>query len=289
MEKKHAWLGAVLIGSLLLFSGCKEASETVEDVAANVEEKIQAETTKDNEHLLAVKGGTLGDYPDVLIEDAFGAFFSDPTWKFFEAETGELIVEFTGYCTYMEKEVKAKLQFIVEEGVDTFDIGALQFNEVPQTELVKAALIEAIYEEQLVTDEVSEDVIEKVSNSSLDTPFALGEPLADLYGYYGDPTYDDYFMGGRLVVFDEQDGYFLDENENIAGFFIGNANVDILGTYVGMAADDIVAVLGEPADSYFDGAETQSYVHTFYVEGYKISYYSEEEFGPTNSVIIMPN
>ena len=46
----------------------------------------------------------------------------------------------------MEKKVKAKLQFIVDEEMDAFKIGALEFNEVPQNDLMIAALIEAGYE-----------------------------------------------------------------------------------------------------------------------------------------------
>ena len=141
--KRVTILGVSL--SFLLLVGCEEASETAKKVTNDVEEAVQAEATKDNEFVLSVKEGSLSSY-DVKFKDAFANFFSSPTWKYFQAETGEQVVEFTGYCTYMEKKVKAKLQFIVEEGKESFEIGALEFNDVPQNELITAALIQAIYE-----------------------------------------------------------------------------------------------------------------------------------------------
>ena len=132
--------------SFLLLVGCEEAAETTKKVTEEVEEAVQAEVTKDNEFVLSVKEGSLSSHPDVKVKDAFDTFFSSPTWKYLQAETGEHVVEFTGYCTYMEQKVKAKLQFIVEEGKESFEIGALAFNDVPQNDFTIAALIEAVYE-----------------------------------------------------------------------------------------------------------------------------------------------
>ncbi|MBE4907866.1 hypothetical protein IMZ08_07340 [Bacillus luteolus] len=168
LELKRLILGSLVIGSMLLTVGCEEAKETAQKVANDVEEKIQAEATKDNEFLLSVKGGQLNSYPDIIIEEAFNSFFSSPTWKYFEAETGEHVVEFTGYCFYMEKKVKAKLQFLVVEGVDSFEIGALEFNDVPQNELTKIELIKAIYEDNVFTNEdVTDTSVNNTESESL--------------------------------------------------------------------------------------------------------------------------
>ncbi|MED0665952.1 hypothetical protein P4T04_06425 [Bacillus badius] len=138
-------MSLIFVG-ILLAAGCEEAAETAEKVSKDVDDALQAEATKDNEYLLSVQNGSLTDYPDVTLKDAFGQFFSSPKWKYFQADTGEHVVEFTGYCTYMEKKVKATMQFVVEEGNEQFEIGALDFNEVPQNELVKSALLQKIYE-----------------------------------------------------------------------------------------------------------------------------------------------
>ena len=50
-------------------------------------------------------------------------------------------MEFTGRCTYMDQEVKARLQFILSDDGKTFEHGALSFNDVPQSALITSALI----------------------------------------------------------------------------------------------------------------------------------------------------
>ena len=203
--KKLTILGVSL--SFLLLAGCEEASETAKKVTDEVEEAVQAEATKDNEFVLSVQEGSLSSYPDVKMKDAFARFFSSPKWKYFQAESGEHVVEFTGYCTYMEKKVKAKLQFIVEEGKETFEIGALEFNEVPQNELTKAALIQAIYEgegssalqtenEAAVVDtaptEESVSVTEESTNITTPQPSVFVEQ--DLRGAWHWQDGDDFYM-----------------------------------------------------------------------------------------------
>lgn len=94
----------------------------------------------------AIKGGTLGDYQDVTVGEAFDKFFVNPAWYSFDATTGEKVVEFSGNCFYQNVEVEAKLQFILSDDNTSFEIGALSFNDVPQMELMKWQLIEKIYE-----------------------------------------------------------------------------------------------------------------------------------------------
>ena len=281
---KKSLVISFVFGAMFLSVGCEEATETTKKVTEEVAEAVQAEVTKDNEFVVLVKSGNLNSYPDIEIETAFADFFSSPKWKYFEAETGEDVVEFTGYCTYMEKKVKAKMQFLVVENSDTFEIGALEFNEVPQNELTKMALLEAIYE----NDQSSENATSDNTNNTeeIDVPFQIGSELSEIIDYYGDPTYDDYYMGGRLVVFDEEDGYFLDESEIVTGYMIANPDISIFGTKVGMKPDEVSKILSEPVDSYYDDTETQSYFNDYSIGDYDISYLSDEENGTTTSAII---
>lgn len=94
-------------------------------------------------------------------------------------------------------------------------------------------------------------------------------------------------MGGRVVVFNDTDGYVLDESETVGGFLIGNPDINIFGTYVGMTPNEIASILSEPADTYDDESETQSYVTYYDIENYKVSYYSDAEQSPTTSVLII--
>ncbi|ANU09409.1 hypothetical protein BBH88_03335 [Planococcus antarcticus DSM 14505] len=123
----------------------------------------------------------------------------------------------------------------------------------------------------------------------IDMPIQIGENLSDLTSYYGDPTYDDYFMGGRLVVFEEEDGYFLSDSETVTGYMISNPYISIYETYIGMTFAEVTSVFSEPAESFFDGTEMQSYANLYYIDNYKIIFYSETESGPTTSAIIIDN
>ncbi len=209
---------SIICGTIVLMFGCEEATKTADKVVADVEEKVQSELTKDNEILLSVKNGTLTNYPNLKIDDAFSEFFSSPTWKYFQAETGEHVVEFTGYCEYVGKEVKAKLQFLVEEGKESFEIGALEFNEVPQNELTKMALISTIYEGNVTQQETT---TENITSNTEDSSNNLIEIVK--YGY----SYD--FEGGDVIgdILSEErfenGNWYLNQNGEVVfnGDFIG--------------------------------------------------------------------
>ena len=90
-----------------------------------------------------------------------------------------------------------------------------------------------------------------------------------------------------MVVFYDADGYVLDDAETVVGFLVANPDINIFGTYVGMTPSEIASVLSEPAETFFDESETQSYVTYYTIENLKVSYFSETEQGPTTSVLIM--
>ncbi|WP_075619648.1 hypothetical protein [Paenisporosarcina indica] len=279
-------LGPTFIGSFLLLAGCGELEETTKNTVNDLEDVVQSELTKDEPHVLTVKDGSLDDYPDITIDEAFNAFFSSPTWEYFLSEEDEDIVEFTGGFMYEDVDAEATIQFQLHED-DRFEIVYTAFNDLPQNEFYSNGLLISIFEgEDLENPESSN--YEVAVASEIGTPFQIGATLDELTSYYGDPSYDDYYMGGRLVVFNDEDGYFFDEETEIVyGFMISNPDIDILGTYIGMTPEEISAILSDPVDSYFDDIEGQDYVNIYYHENYNISYSSEEENGPTSSVIIM--
>ena len=71
-------------------------------------------------------------------------FFDNPTWEYFVADSGEEIVEFSGNLMYEDTEVKARLQFIMHQD-NTFEVGALSFNDVPQNILVTNQMLRAVF------------------------------------------------------------------------------------------------------------------------------------------------
>lgn len=210
-------LSYILLGSFLLLSGCSK--ETVENQTTNM-------IYSTNQYVLDVKGGTNSNYPNVTYEEAFEDFFSDTSWRYFngtqdgpdEDGNGEPdysidnvdVVEFSGYCTYMDVNVKALIQFIVEE--DTFEAVYLSFNEVPQNLLLLDALITKVFEsytESISSEEISvlkesektDDVVDEERRTEIYLKFTqvdvydhskyeyLGEYLPKIY-LYSDETFE---------------------------------------------------------------------------------------------------
>lgn len=135
------------------------------------------------------------------------------------------------------------------------------------------------------TDEEGEAV--PADQKGITMPLPLGTPLADLIEHYGQPTYDNYFLGSRLVVFNKEDGYFLDDDNIAKGFFVGNPEVSVFDTRIGMTFKEIDEILGAKGEVGYDQSETQYYLNIHYVENYKITYSAETEDGPVVEIVII--
>jgi len=148
--KKRVCFGIIIF---LLLSACNaETEKTINDVTSNLKDQASNIIDMQDPHVLSVKTGHFSSNPDRSIGDAFQEFFGDPTWKYFKAESGNEIVEFTGHMMYQEAKVKARLQFILNDS-KSFEIGALSFNDVPQNELIKASLMSNVFENEKATNE----------------------------------------------------------------------------------------------------------------------------------------
>ncbi len=151
MKKK---LTAILIPAVILCcmaGGCsqetaKDVQKQAEDIAKEVADQTENIADREEEHVLGVKNGHPDVYPEITYGEAFDSFFASPTWKYFESKDGQDVVEFTGYCTYQDVEVKARLQFILADD-GTFTSGALSFNDVPQSQLITGAMLEKAFEQ----------------------------------------------------------------------------------------------------------------------------------------------
>lgn len=160
MIKKNKIYLIMAMAALGLVSGCseatlKDAQEITEDVVQEVADQAENIADIEDEHVLKVKYGYPENYPDVTFGEAFDNFFAMPTWKYFKADTGEDVVEFTGYCTYQDAEVKARLQFILNDD-DTFSTGALSFNDVPQSMFITSAMLEKAFEQYMQNNIVND-------------------------------------------------------------------------------------------------------------------------------------
>ena len=135
-----------------------------------LENKVKNSVASTNIYVQSVKTGHNFYYENVSYEQAFHNFFANPTWRYFNGTQdgpddngdGEPdyyvenvdVVEFTGECTYLDVDVKALIQFVVEE--DTFEAVYLSFNDVPQSMIMLDALISKAFETYIEENTVEE-------------------------------------------------------------------------------------------------------------------------------------
>lgn len=82
------------------------------------------------------------------------------------SKDNEKIVEFTGNCLYREQEVKAKVQFVINEADNTFKLKAMALNDIPQSELELVGLLRSIYSIDDDNFELREDIKDNDSDQS---------------------------------------------------------------------------------------------------------------------------
>ncbi|MGE7692545.1 hypothetical protein ACQKNC_00300 [Lysinibacillus sp. NPDC094177] len=100
----------------------------------------------DNEYIDTVKEGYLGDFSDVSVRNAFNYAFFEPYWRYYQAKTGEHVVELSGDITFEGEKGHAILQFVVDEQTNQFTAFAMKFNDVVLNPEQKRLLIGMVYE-----------------------------------------------------------------------------------------------------------------------------------------------
>ncbi len=206
MKKRSLLLVGCAVLAVVLLTGCtdsevKDASKMAEKVAEEVEDQARNVTDNQDSHVLGVKNGHPFEYPDRTYGEAFEDFFAFPTWKYFVGtkegpdedgdgkpdyeEKNVDIVEFTGYCTYLDTEVKALLQFTLDGEEDTFEATYLSFNDVPQNMLMLYGLLDTVFtddddgtwtdaETERETDEMEDESSMSVSRETLPGSYSRG-------------------------------------------------------------------------------------------------------------------
>lgn len=209
-------LAILILSGILLLPGCAD----VEDMGKELVDQASNIAQAQDEHVLAVKNGSPNTYPYCTYGEAFDEYFRSPTWKYFEADDGSDVVEFTGYCMYQDQEVKARLQFILDMDAGTFETGALSFNDVAQANFVTMAMIETVFEEyegsSVSSDVYVEDDLDTMStatggNDALNFPAwkPYGEEVSwycQETGYYLIPFIDEF--GDPCIAFTTENRMF---------------------------------------------------------------------------------
>ncbi|MCL1696232.1 MULTISPECIES: hypothetical protein [unclassified Lysinibacillus] len=100
----------------------------------------------DNEYIDIVKEGYLENFSDVSVRNAFNYAFFEPYWRYYQAKTGEHVVELSGDITFEGEKGHAILQFVVDEQTKEFTAYAMKFNDVVLSPVQNRLLIGMIYE-----------------------------------------------------------------------------------------------------------------------------------------------
>lgn len=178
--------------------------------------------------------------------------------------------------TEVETETEtAEAETVEEEKTETEAEPAEEAQEEAEVEIVEEAETETAEETEAAPEQTA-------STSGIESEFPIGTPLSELTARYGTPEYDEYFMGGRLVTFGAQDGYFLDDAESVYGYMITDPAKSIYGARIGMTFDEISNVYSQPSEVDYHEQETQDYTAMYSVDGFKIMFYGETEEGPTS-------
>jgi hypothetical protein len=105
--------------------------------------------SNDNAVISIVKQGHFSGHiaPERNIGQAVDNFFGNPRWMSLIGEDGKTYVNLTGKMRFLDEEVDALVQFQVDVEAGTFELNAFEMNDIPQNNIMKLGLIEALYEE----------------------------------------------------------------------------------------------------------------------------------------------
>jgi len=100
----------------------------------------------DHEYIDIVKEGYLENFSDVTVRNAFNYAFFEPYWRYYQAKTGEQVVELSGDITFQDEKGHAVLQFVVDEQTKQFSLRAMKFNENVLNAEQKLKLVGMVYQ-----------------------------------------------------------------------------------------------------------------------------------------------
>lgn len=97
-----------------------------------------------------VKTGHFKSHPEKTVGKAVNDFFGNPRWESGTGSDGETkgksLVSAKGRIKYMDRDVSAHIQFVVDETDGSFELRAFEINEIPQNKIMILSLINKMYE-----------------------------------------------------------------------------------------------------------------------------------------------
>lgn len=93
----------------------------------------------DSSEVQMVKGGTLHSCPNTTVEQMVDSYMANPDWESITSSDGDSYVNISGDISYAEKDVRATLQFKIDQ--QTFEFQAFEINDVPMNSLLAMSLL----------------------------------------------------------------------------------------------------------------------------------------------------
>lgn len=139
IKKWWVWVivGVVTVGLVITIVSCANSCNS------SSSSSYSSSFTYESPYVTLVKNTTNSKY-SITYGKAFSKFFTSPKWEYFEAVSGEHVVEFTGKFSYDGAPATAKIQFIV--GDDYIQVYHLSINGQDQNKLMLGMMIQKIFE-----------------------------------------------------------------------------------------------------------------------------------------------
>ncbi|MEF2965848.1 DUF4339 domain-containing protein [Paenibacillus sp. M1] len=93
-----------------------------------------------------VKDGTLNSYPNKTVSQMVDNYFLNSKWEAFVADDRNTYINVTGEITYQGENTQVLMQFKLNND-DSFELYALEFNDVPQDMTTYTVLMNSMYDE----------------------------------------------------------------------------------------------------------------------------------------------
>ena len=148
-------------------------------------------------------------YPNtnISIEDAFENYFEKPKWEFVGPdENGNIVVEFTGRCTYDGIKQKALLQFSIDKETEDVWCNWLELDGESQAPLIDDFLF-SVFEPYFLSETIEKNTDPESSDDEAASPQLLDAETAitaveEMYGCYG------------FLQEEDENGYYIECFQN---------------------------------------------------------------------------
>ena len=101
----------------------------------------------DSKYVKAIKNSELGICKGVRIEKMVNNFFGSPKWSDGVSKDGIRFVNVEGKITFRGSPVTALMQFVFTKDNKSFQLNALELNDIPQNMLMQTGLLAKMCEE----------------------------------------------------------------------------------------------------------------------------------------------